>query len=66
MNPRFTYKEISLAFGIVVAIVIIMMIWFYPSANETSETGSQLEPFLKLHSFKTIIQKIEAIIHLVR
>ena len=61
VNNKFTYKEFSLLLGILVAIIILLVVWLYPAGTEASEAGGQVQPFLKLHSFKAALQKIQSV-----
>ena len=64
VSNKFTYREFSLLLGIVVAIIILLVVWLYPASTEASEVGGQAQPFLKLHSFKAAIDKIQSVVQL--
>lgn len=64
VNNRCTYKEFSLLLGIMVAIIILLVVWLYPAGNETSEVGEHAQPFLNLHSFNAVLQKIQSVAQL--
>ncbi|MBX2946245.1 MAG: hypothetical protein KF725_10455 [Cyclobacteriaceae bacterium] len=64
MNRKFTYKEFSILLGIMVAVIILLVVWLYPTGSEASEVGDHVQPFLKLHTFKAALEKIQSVAQL--
>lgn len=58
MTNRFTYKELTLLLGIVVAAIILLNIWLQPAAVESSEAGTSASPNWLIPSVKMFIHKI--------
>jgi hypothetical protein len=57
MTRRISYKEISIALGIIVAAVIVAVLWLSPSEFSLSEAGSfTSKPFIP--STKILVQKL--------
>lgn len=64
VNRKFTYKEFSILLGIMVAVIILLVVWLYPAGSESSEVSDQVQPFLKLHTFKAALEKIQSVAQL--
>lgn len=56
MIKRFTYKELTLLLGILVALIVIFTLWIRQPANAISRT-SKVPGFSRLYSIKKNILK---------
>lgn len=58
MFRRLTYKEFSIALGVVVALIILMAIWLNPINAQSLNTGNSSLPKITLPAARVIINML--------
>ena len=58
MKWNFTYKELSLLLGILVAAIIVLTLWLQPLSSKSGNISKKPTPALSLPSSKTILKKV--------
>ena len=58
MFKRLTYKEFSIALGVVVALIIIVTLWFNPFFGQSLNTSTSPLPNVSLPAAKVLTEKM--------
>jgi hypothetical protein len=58
MARRITYREISIAFGVIVAVIILIVIWLNPFEAAWPGTGMNNPPKSAISTGSILLQKI--------
>jgi len=62
MKSRFTYKELSILIGIVVAIIIVLTLWMNPMPAENEDVSRKFIPKLSAPASQTFVKKVTLLI----
>jgi hypothetical protein len=57
MKWKFTYKELTLLLGILVAVIIMLTLWLRPSAPEANEAVGKPIPSIAKPAAAILLQK---------
>lgn len=59
MTRRITYKQISIAIGVIVAVIILVVIWLNPTETSLSGIGIETTPKISIPAGNVLLQKIQ-------
>jgi ABC-type antimicrobial peptide transport system permease subunit len=62
MKAKFTYKEFTLLAGILVALIIVLALWFRPVTADSSDVSRKLLPPVAKPTAKAVVDKALIII----
>jgi hypothetical protein len=57
MKAKFTYKEFTLLAGILVALIIVLALWFRPVSLESRDVSRKLVPHVTKPTAKAVVEK---------
>jgi hypothetical protein len=63
MRQRFSYKEISIVLGILVALAILTITWLNPATTQSSDGSLNTKPDLPAPAGTVIIEKLIHTVH---
>lgn len=63
MKFKFTYKELTLILGILVAVIIMIVVWLRPATPEANQAIKKPVPSITRPAASLVFQKANAILN---